>query len=212
MQAFKIFLEKLTKEEQEKCVLLLHTIPRPSGGSEMDLIQMANDYGLIPGKHVLFSAGMLPTQNMHFLYQTMDVYLQLGGMEGFCLPLIEAMACGLPIIALESSTHEELLAGTGLISKAPLFKTNKAARVTYGSYNGVECDIADPWDVADKIYTLYKDKALRASLGIKATERAVKTFDLTIVNKQWIDLIKSLIITEEQIPQEWAKLLADTKV
>ena len=212
LQAFKIFLEKLPEAEKEKCILLLHTIPRPSNSSELDLVQMATDYGLQGGKNVLFSAGMLPPQNMQYLYQSLDIYLQLGGMEGFCLPLIEAMSCGLPIIALDSSTHSELLADTGLISPAPVYKTNKLARITYGSYNGVECDIADPWDIAEKIFKLYKDKTLRESLGLKATERAVKTFDLTTINQQWLSLIKSLIVTEDQIPEEWKKLMNETKI
>ena len=212
LQAFKIFIDKLPPTDKEKCMLLLHTQPRPSTGAEFDLIQQSIDYGLEPGKNVLFSAGMLPMCNMQNLYQSMDIYLQLGGMEGFCLPLIEAMSCGLPIIALDSSTHSELLADTGLISPAPHFKSNKLARITYGSYNGVECDIADPWDVADKMFALYNNKALRESLSVKTTERATRLFDLSVINQKWIDLVKSLIITEDMIPDQWKALMKESLV
>jgi glycosyltransferase involved in cell wall biosynthesis len=211
LQAFKIFLDKVPEKEREKCILLLHTNPKPSGPFEVDLTQHAKDYD-IPQKNVAFSSGILPPNNMPLLYQVSDVYLQLGGMEGFCLPLAEAISCGIPIVAIDSSTHKELLAGTGLVSKCPTFKGHLNAKVTYGSYNGVECDIANPWDVADKIFELYNNKALRSELGIKATERALKVFDLSVVNKQWIDTIASMIVTEEQIPDEWKKLYEETKV
>ena len=212
LQAFKIFLDKLPAKEQEKCILVLHTSPQPSGPFELDLVQHAKDYGIEVGKQLVFSNGMLPPQNMPYLYESLDVYLQLGGMEGFCLPLAEAMSCGLPIIALESSTHSELLSGTGLISPAPTFKGHPKARVTFGSYNGVECDICNPWDVAEKLYTLYNNKAMRDELGFKTAERASQVFENAVVNKQWCELVKTLVVTEEQIPDEWKKLYEETNV
>ncbi len=211
LQAFKIFLDKLPKKEQENCLILLHTNPRMVAGSELDLIQHAYDYG-IPERNIAFSSVMMPPASMPMIYQLMDVYLQLGGMEGFCIPLAEAMACGKPIIATDSTTHPELLNGTGLISPCPTFTNKPKARVTYGTYNGVEGDIANPWDVANKIYKLYKDKSLRIELGIKAAEQATKSFDLSMINEQWINLAKSFIVTEEQIPNEWKKLYEETKI
>ena len=212
LQAFKIFLnsKELTDAEKGKMVLLLHTNPRPGGAGEYDLVQQALDYGLEPGKNVMFSAGNVPPEVMPMLFQSMDVYLQLGGMEGFCLPLAEAAATALPIIANDSSTHSELVGDIGLISECPKF--NKNHRITYGSYNGVECDLADPWDVAKKMLRLYKDEALRKELGFKATEKSLKEFDWRIIIPKWLEVVKSLIISEEQIPEAWKALYNETKV
>lgn len=210
LQAYAIFLEKLPKREREKHLLLLHTQPQPTGPGMFDLIQHAIDYGLEPGKNVLFSSMPVPPQNMPLIYKTCDVFLILGGMEGFNLAVIEAMACGLPIIALDSCTHAKLLGGTGLLTKCPTFDGKH--RITYGSYNGVEGDIPNPWDVAKQMMKLYKNEALRKELGFKATERAVKTFDWRIIKNQWVELFKSLIVSEEDIPEEWKKLYSETQV
>jgi glycosyltransferase involved in cell wall biosynthesis len=212
LQAFRILLESkgLSQKEKENLKLLLHTQPQPGAAGEFDLIQQAVDYGLEPGKNLLFSTAGLPSEAMPFLFQSMDVYMQLGGMEGFCLPIIEAMSCGLPVIAIDSATHKELIGDTGIIVDLPTFDGKH--KITYGSYNGVECDIADPWAVAKQMEKLYKDASLRKELGFKATERAIKEFDWGIIRKKWIELVKTQVITEDQIPAEWAKLYAETKV
>lgn len=211
LQAFKIFLEKLPEKEREKVILLLHTNPHAKGGSEIDLISHAENYG-IPPKNIIFSAGMLPMQNMPYLYQAMDVYLQLGGMEGFCVPLIEAMACGLPVIANDSATHKEIVADSGIISPSPTFAGHPKARVTYGSYNGIEADIANPWLIAHDMMKVYKDKTLRESLSVKAAERATQLFDWAGIITQWVKAVESQVVTEDQIPEEWKKLYAETNI
>ena len=212
LQAFKILLESkhLSKEERNKLVLLLHTNPQPMGGGEFDLVQQAVDYGLELGKNVVFSNMQLPPENMPLIFQVMNAYIHLGGMQGFCIPLIEAMSTGLPIIAVDSCTHSEILGDSALISETPTYDGKH--RVTFGSYNGVECDIPNPWDIAQKMENLYKEKSLREELGMKASQRAVKVFDWSIIKKEWVDLVKSLIIDETKIPEEWKKLYEQTKV
>lgn len=43
------------------------------------------------------------------LYQAADVYITLSRGEGFDLPLLEAAACGLPVIAADHTSHLDLL-------------------------------------------------------------------------------------------------------
>jgi glycosyltransferase involved in cell wall biosynthesis len=212
LQAFRILLDSkhLSKEEKDKMLLLLHTSPAPQGGGEFDLVQQATDYGLTVGKNVVFSAQGLPPEQMHMVFQTFDVFLHLGTMEGFGLPIIEAMSCGIPIIGVNSCTMPEIIEDCGLLSDVPTFDSKH--KISFGSYNGVECDIANPWDIAQKMEKLYKEASLRKELCIKATERTVKTFDWRIIQKQWIDFVKTLVITESDIPAEWKQLYEETKV
>ena len=214
LQALRILLnsKNLTESEKNNIVLLLHTFPQPTGGGEFDLVQQAVDYGLQPGKNVLFSTMGMPPQQMSLVFQAMDVFLALGGMEGFDLPLAEAQSCGLPLIVSDSSTHPELVENgkCGLIAKSPTY--NGKHKVTFGSYNGIECDLPDPYDVAKKMELLYKDSTLREKLGIAASEKACRDYDWAIIRKKWVDLVKSLIVDETKIPEEWARLYAETKV
>ena len=48
-------------------------------------------------------------------YRRADVYLSLSVHEGFCAPLIEALAHGTPVIANDAGAMPETLAGAGLV-------------------------------------------------------------------------------------------------
>ena len=84
-------------------LLLLHCLPRDQAG--WDLIQIINDWG-IKGK-VMFTdrAGKnigdihVSEEDMRRLYCSMDVHALSTGGEGFGIPLVEAMACGIPQVA-----------------------------------------------------------------------------------------------------------------
>ena len=53
----------------------------------------------MPGRFTLLS---LPAERMPLLYQSVDVFLHLSKMESFGNVFLEAMACGLPIVAHDS--------------------------------------------------------------------------------------------------------------
>ena len=51
---------------------------------------------LLPGRFTLLS---IPTERMPTLYQTANVFLHLSKEESFGNVFLEAMACGLPVVA-----------------------------------------------------------------------------------------------------------------
>lgn len=74
--------------------------------SERDLIKIVKNYGV--EDKVMFIPNSLPDEQMRDLYNTADVFLSLTGGEGFNIPLVEAMMCGVPVIATDSTTAPEL--------------------------------------------------------------------------------------------------------
>lgn len=56
----------------------------------------------------------LEAHEMAALYQSFDVLLAASGGEGFCVPLIEAQACGVPVIVSDFAAQAELV-GDGWI-------------------------------------------------------------------------------------------------
>ena len=145
------------------------------------------------------------------VYNCFDVFWALGGMEGFNVPLIESMACGIPVVALDATTHSEILNGTGLLSEPILYKGGKGCKVTYGSFNGVEGIAVNPYDVASKTDKLYADKKLRENISFREIERTITTFDWSVINPQWLELVSKYVITEEQVPDEWKGLFGETQ-
>jgi len=52
--------------------------------------------------------GTIPYQQLHHLYKACDIYVSPAYTETFAHPLVEAMACGLPVIASDLRVHREI--------------------------------------------------------------------------------------------------------
>jgi glycosyltransferase involved in cell wall biosynthesis len=61
----------------------------------------------------------LPAEMMAATYTAMDVLLAPSHGEGFCVPLIEAQACGTPVIASDFSAQSELVGAGWLVDGQP---------------------------------------------------------------------------------------------
>jgi glycosyltransferase involved in cell wall biosynthesis len=58
--------------------------------------------------------GAIPYRQLHHLYKLSDVYVSPAYTETFAHPLVEAMACGVPIVASDLAVHREITDGAGL--------------------------------------------------------------------------------------------------
>jgi glycosyltransferase involved in cell wall biosynthesis len=93
--------------------------------------------------------GYLPEDDVRSLYRAASVFVFPSLCEGFGLPLLEAMACGLPVAASGVSALPEV-----------------------GGDAAVYFQPEDPEDMAAKIMLLLEDAGLRESLKAKGRERA----------------------------------------
>jgi L-malate glycosyltransferase len=59
-------------------------------------------------------AGPVTDWELAAYYRSASVYLSLSEHEGFCVPVLEAMAAGVPVFAYESSAVGETLGGAGV--------------------------------------------------------------------------------------------------
>ncbi len=67
----------------------------------------------MPADRFLF-VGPVPDDELAVYYRTARVYVSLSEHEGFCVPLVEAMASDLPILAYGAGAVPETLGGAGL--------------------------------------------------------------------------------------------------
>lgn len=97
---------RLKKEiERPLRYLLVTRVENPYGWRLKDLIHDLD----IKKEVVLFERG-LPISSLWGLYATADVYLQTSKAEGLGLPVMDAMACGVPVVATDTGALTELLA------------------------------------------------------------------------------------------------------
>ena len=58
--------------------------------------------------------GPVPDEDLAVYYRKAAVYVSLSEHEGFCVPLVEAMAAGVPVLAYAAAAVPETLGGAGV--------------------------------------------------------------------------------------------------
>ena len=58
--------------------------------------------------------GAVPEEDLATFYRTARVYISLSEHEGFCVPLLEAMAADVPVLAYGSTAVPDTLGGAGV--------------------------------------------------------------------------------------------------
>jgi glycosyltransferase involved in cell wall biosynthesis len=109
--------------------------------------------------------GFVPGPHLVALYNAASAVVLPSFSEGFGLPALEAMACGVPVAASRRGSLPEVVGGGGLFF-----------------------DPSDPDDMARTLEQLLADEALRSRLGAAALER-VRLFSWTTAAEKTLDLL-----------------------
>ena len=113
-----------------------------------------------------------PTSDVKHEYLNSSVFVLPSRFEGLGLVLIEAMACGVPIVSFDCENGPRSI-------------------IT----DGVDGFLISPFDVdafAEKVILLMKDENLRREMGENARRSAAK-YDIDIVGQQWKQLFDELV-------------------
>ncbi len=126
-------------------------------GMEIHYTQGLRTPDILAGQPRLHALGCWPHDQMHTCYQQMDILLAPTLREGFGLGIAEAMACGLPIVASDTSALPELVVqGQG----------------------GFLCPVGDAACFAHWLNHLASDARLRRHMGEFNRARACQLFNL----------------------------------
>jgi glycosyltransferase involved in cell wall biosynthesis len=90
-------MDKLTPEERKDCVFVWHSAPSDENGTDMRAVCKT----LLPDYPVIFThdtSGPMNDEEMNFLYNSCDVYINLASNERFGLGSLESLTAGKPII------------------------------------------------------------------------------------------------------------------
>lgn len=190
--AYKIFCDSLTKEQAEKCVLLLHTSPVDENGTDLFAVKKA----ICPNYKVIFSVNKLPPQTLNFFYNIADVTLNIASNEGFGLSSAESMMAGTMIInnvtgglqdqmmfieddfstytpSLEfPSNHNGRLKNCGSWA-IPIFPSNRSLQGSIPT-PFIYDDRCDPEDVSDAFHKVYNySREERKKIGMEGRHWAL---------------------------------------
>ena len=109
-------------------------------------------------------------------YAGADVLVVTSEHEGFCVPVVEAMAAGLPVVAFDQGAVPEVLGGAGVLVSDK-----------------------DPYALAAAIAALLRD-APRRDAVIEAGRRRLAALDLDSAADRFVDLLVPLIAPAHATP------------
>jgi len=121
-------------------------------------------------KNVIIDKSWTPINHMPLVYRATDLYINSSYTEAFgSLTMLEAMACGIPVVARNASSNPEALGDAGLL------------------YNNED-------ELAESIDRLVYDHKLRKYYTYKALGRIIReNLTLLDVARKYVDLYKAIL-------------------
>lgn len=138
------------------------------------LVSLAADLDVADCVHF---AGKVSDAELRAFYRGADVFLSLSDHEGFCVPLVEAMAFDLPVVALASSAIPETVGQGGLL-----------------------LDNGDPGIVAALLTVLADEPELRRRL-VLAGRQNLERFDRGLTLHRLASFLRNRLGVEVAVPE-----------
>lgn len=122
--------------------------------------------------------GAVSQEDLLSYYQLCDLYLQPSLEEGFCITMLEAMACGKPVI------------GTPVGEIPKLITESKA---------GILMSDSSPAEISRAVIELLANKEVRQKFGQRAREYVTASYGWEAVARQTADLYKKMITEKTKL-------------
>ena len=174
----------------------------PSPSKFSDTAKPCDKCGQFAAKMSNVSSGV-DTKTLGAIYNLFDIYIQPANSEGFGLPIVEAAACGVPVLATDYSAMESEVRK---LSGYPIKLRTKHVEMETG------CDRALP--DTDHIVELFeklldKPEPLRLAEGKKARDAFEKNYGWDKTAKIWAECIDELDYGIWNLPVDPANPKAD---
>lgn len=159
IEAFRLF--KKESKLEHKMVLV-----GSLGWKAEEILEKLDEYGL---QEDVVRLGYVCDEDLPFLMNGADVFLYPSLYEGFGIPVLEAMACGTPVVASNTTSLPEVVGDTGLLVNP-----------------------TSPGEIAEALTRILVDSALRKTLIMKGLERAA-SFTWRHAAEQTLRLYKDML-------------------
>jgi len=120
---------------------------------------------LLNSGRVKLHIGWIPHSKLSLLYRAADVFVRTSKYENFGLGVVEAMACGIPVIVPKATTFPEVMGYEGLLYKPE-----------------------DPSNLAEKVITILSNADFYNSIKEHLLARVHEYFDIRKIAKKYVEL------------------------
>lgn len=176
--AMFLALQKFRKLHDD-VIMYCHTDPIQSRGRDLQALReslMIQDITFFPSLTEMHVEG-ISEQTMSNMYNSLDVYLQPSKGEGFGIPIIEAQACGVPVIVSNNTAQPELCGGGWIL------KDMRPEWDEQSSWEGA----ANPDEIVEYLEEAYQEKksGKLAERKIAARDKALEYDCGVVMEKYW---------------------------
>lgn len=178
-KGFDVFLRALlaARAAGQDCVAVVKTVGHDQHYGRFHLGELARRFQRTAGTPpLLLIDEALPRERLAALYTACDVMLHPYRGEGFGLPLLEARACGLPVLATEGGAADALLHGPGAV---PIASERRPVDLP-GAHVGEPWVLEPSADEAGRLLAetlAHRDERRREARATAATARAAFAWD-----------------------------------
>lgn len=184
-------------------ILMMHSDP-DDPAQVFPINSLINRYGL---QNRVFFTGTryykgFDYKDMNEVYNVMDCSLLTTSGEGCGLPLMESMACQVPVLATNYTTTKEIIidnnAGLGINLAGTTEDENPdvhGSEILDGTLTGswsVERGMCSIKDGVEKLDYLFKNPDKRKEMGINGRNAALKFYDWNVLKEEWKRVINKL--------------------
>jgi glycosyltransferase involved in cell wall biosynthesis len=154
----------------------------------IDIIQWCQYLGIenrlvISSPNITPSRGLTPAQ-LNMVYNNADVFFTTTAAEGWCLPVAEAMAVGVPAILPNHSALGEWPRPNAFYMDCYPFP-----QLTDRGLNTIH-HVTEMESAINALHKMYTDSALRAELGQRALAHMRQSkFSWSVIGKQFVEII-----------------------
>jgi glycosyltransferase involved in cell wall biosynthesis len=210
--SYKLFCDKLTKEQASRCLLLMHTAAVDENGTDLPAVidALCLDY------EVRFTGVKLEQDKLNEIYNLVDCTINIANNEGFGLTTAESLMSGTPILANVTGGLQDQMGfdftEDDYITIGSLHHKEKSRHLVqegewvvpiWPSAINVQGSVPTPYifddrvnddEVANGIATLYAwGKEIRKRNGLKGREFAIKNLSSKIMCDKMIEGIDETI-------------------
>jgi glycosyltransferase involved in cell wall biosynthesis len=178
-QPFIVYVGKPTERRNLTALIQAFALLKKEQAIPHKLLLVGADLpGTSPFRRVISEAGLagevvvlgyVGHDEMPVIYNAADLFIYPSSYEGFGMPVLEAMACGAPVIALDNTAFPEFAGGVARL-----------------------LENAEVPTLRDGMFAVLNDGAARARMAEEGPKRAAG-YDWRLVTRRYLDLMLPLV-------------------
>jgi glycosyltransferase involved in cell wall biosynthesis len=133
----------------------------------------------------------LEDEELRLLFGCADWYVSAASAEGFCIPLLQSISCGVPVIAVNNSAQTELAEGNGILVESSVDYIEYPLYVPYMTYYHPP-SMQSLYNALETAYKMRKNEDKEYKQFCKKSRKKALKYDWKKIIPRWKQLFEEV--------------------